>query len=1064
MDRKYLLFAIATAGLGHVFTSLLNSAYYAWRTGRVLALDMRNFSYFKTDTHAAFFENFGFEFPPELEIITDLTEVERIRTLPDQHCLTYDEQPDPEHPHKHQVVVDPCFYHADTYTLARRHDGTPFRIVLRGRLLEEWRKVMSRPEWSGPVIGMHYRCKPGEIHPRLTKATMPDFDERYQAVKDSYIETALAVAKQAGYENPAFLVASDDAGFVSYIKERLPNAFSLASNLPDQYILSYVRAHGHDFGILADAVNDMWCLSACDHFLYYHSSFASFAVLNSRKLGPKTAHYVHVPDLEEILHSLEPEAAVRYGRGAVRKAQAKRLQIFHLHGWFADALERAGYAEEATLERQRNAWHAECLMSDFTRSPVISFPDLMRQLNHGDHRGLLAVAQHAVDLHPGNPYALAGFRHSLSTVLVAAGRPQEALAPARRALEIEPHDPFLHAHLGMVLARSGDEEAAEDAIRTAIRFDPEIGDFHTDLAESLLRQNRFDEALAEFRIAASCDSSEPGPLRRIGELLIRMRDFAGAESVIRQAIALRSEAGPHSDLSDCFARQGRLEDAIAAARAAVELERNNPMWHSRLAGLLLQTNRFSEAEAAVREAIALDPNAPGNQATLAQALEKQGRTDEALDEAQRAADATPNDAERRALVGTILMRAGRYQEAEAAVAKAIELQPEAARFHDLMATIWERQNRLDDAIGALRKAAELEPDDAGRHGRLGGLLLRADRYAETEAALRRATELAGGVLGYHHMLGIAIERQGRLPEAVAQARRVVELAPDNPDLNSRLAILLAQSGDAGEAEAVLTRNVAAHPSNPHLYRHLCALFEQQQRMSEAIEVMRKLAELQPDQVSHLSYLAILFLRARRPQDAERVLRGAIAQHPDVVGLHEALAEALRQQGNVQAAALALELASQLPGAALAVHVRAARMLEHADLLDEAEAAWRRATAADPNSAEANRGLAALIERRQPVAAEPLPHAMPAGATKQAELALATRSDQQQAGRLIDGLQRAEPTAAELAHPEAPSAEVNAALAFPMAPEVQQEVPTAKRAPKDERLLGRFIRRAWRSGR
>lgn len=1056
MDQKYLLFVMGGAGLGHVLTSLLNSAYYAWRTGRVLALDMRGFSYFKSDGHASFLENFGFEFPADLQVITDLAEIERLKTIEDQHCLTYDEQPDPERPHGNQVVVDPCFFHADTYTVATRRADAPFRVVLRGRLLEEWHKVMSRPEWSGPVIGLHYRAKPGEIHPRLTKATMPDFEQRYQDVKDRYIAMALAVAKEAGYARPAFLVASDDAGFVSYVRERLPNAFSLASNLPDQEILSYVRAHGHDFRILVDAVNDMWCLSACDHFLYYHSSFAHFAVLNSRKLGEGTTHYVHVPDLQEILQSMEPQEAVAYGRGAVRKAEAKRLQIFDLHRWLADALERAGDAEGAALERQRNRWHRECLMLDFTRSPVISFSDLMEQLGRGDHSGLLAVAQRVVDEHPGNAYALAGYRHSLSTVFVHAGRPAEAILPARQALEIEPLDPFLHAHLGMVLSHNGDYAGAERSLRRAIEIDPGITSFHTDLGEYLLRQNNLEAALNEFREAARYEPEDPGLLRRVGSVLVQTRNFGEGESVIRQAIALRSDAGSHSDLSDCFARQGRLDDAIEAAQAAVAIEVTNPMWHSRLAVLLLRANRAAEAESAVRQAIALAPNNADYQDTLAQALEQQGRLEEALSEVQRAAAAAPEDAERQALLGHLMLRARRYEEAVTALSKAVELQPRVARaayFHDLLATAWERQNRLDEAIVAARKAAELEPKESGRHGRVGNLLMNAARYAEAEAALRQAIELADGVIGFHHMLGIALDRQGRLPEAILEARRVVELAPDNSDLHTRLAALLWQDGNVAEAETVMTRTIAAHPDDVSLRRNLCAFLELQQRFEEAAEAARKLVELQPEHAaSHRNSVAILLLRARKPQDAESVLRDAIERDPAVGILYETLAEALRQQGRLEAAAAALLAAAALPGAQPASHLRAAHMLEIVGQLDEAEEALRRAVAADPESAEARSRLASLIERRKPVAAVP--------------------PGQQEVQPVVP--QPVEPESAEpqLAEPQpgqprpvAPQpGEPVLPIAATAAPAVELDQPSAA-PPKDDRLLGRLIRRAWRtSGR
>lgn len=128
------------------------------------------------------------------------------------------------------------------------------------------------------------------------------------------------------------------------------------------------------------------------------------------------------------------------------------------------------------------------------------------------------------------------------------------------------------------------------------------------------------------------------------------------------------------------------------------------------------------------------------------------------------------------------------------------------------------------------------------------------------------------------------------------------------------------------------------------------------------------------------------------------------------------------------------------------------MLEIVGQLDEAEEALRRAVAADPESAEARSRLASLIERRKPVAAVP--------------------PGQQEVQPVVP--QPVEPESAEpqLAEPQpgqprpvAPQpGEPVLPIAATAAPAVELDQPSAA-PPKDDRLLGRLIRRAWRtSGR
>jgi hypothetical protein len=59
MSDKYLVFTCTEVGIGHLLSVLLHCAYYAYKTNRTLALDMRRFYYAKTEQHVRFLENFG---------------------------------------------------------------------------------------------------------------------------------------------------------------------------------------------------------------------------------------------------------------------------------------------------------------------------------------------------------------------------------------------------------------------------------------------------------------------------------------------------------------------------------------------------------------------------------------------------------------------------------------------------------------------------------------------------------------------------------------------------------------------------------------------------------------------------------------------------------------------------------------------------------------------------------------------------------------------------------------------------------------------------------------------
>jgi tetratricopeptide (TPR) repeat protein len=833
-DRKYVLFAAKAVDLGHLLTALMNSAYYAYRTNRILALDMREFLYASGDRHAAFFEHFALELPHDLGVITELDAIDRLRRDDDLHFLQAEtERLIVEQSFTERVLLIPCLVPGRPYEGVANRKDLPFRVGLRGKLLEAWRAAMSRPEWSGPVIGLHYSSTMGAIADRMTKALAPDYDDRYRQVKDRYIAAALQVVEAAVCTNPAFFVTGDDTEFVSYVKERLPNSFSLAARLPDQELAAWVRAHGHDFGILSDAVNDLWCLSACDHFIHCRSDFSNFAILNSTKLDETNTHYLHVPALKEILDSLGLEEAVVLAGSAARKADIRRIQLYDLRESLADALDRVGQTDAAAHERRRARWDWEC-----HHTPVTDNPDNAQvegRAQRGDFSGVLGVAQRAVEEMPGNPYWLAGYGGSLSNILAQMGRWQEAIPPAQQALEIVPEDPFLHEHFGFVLTGAGALQEGEQAIRQAIAIDAEVGRFHTALGDCLMRQGRDAAAVEAFREAVRLEPDDTRPLRRLGAALTASDDYAAAEAAFRQALDLRSEAGVHIDLYNCFMRQRRMAEAIAEAQAAVALEPANPHWHYRVALSLLHAERLVEAEAAARTAEdaarAAIGNGPGLGVfcdLLAQILQRQGRSDESIAFAQRAAELKPQDPLGQLRLARALLEGKQLAAAEAAARRAAALQPDLVDAHDLLSVIAERLSNAADAVAAAQRAADLRPQDSDRQYRLALVLFQSGDWTGTAQALREERRLAPGPSTFHrhHLLGIVFERQGRIEEAITEARTASDLEPEDANLLARVAVLLRMANRIDEAGIVARKAVSMKPTAEPFQRLLTDIIEQ----------------------------------------------------------------------------------------------------------------------------------------------------------------------------------------------------------------------------------------------
>ncbi len=85
--------------------------------------------------------------------------------------------------------------------------------------------------------------------------------------------------------------------------------------------------------------------------------------------------------------------------------------------------------------------------------------------------------------------------YSLALLLVASGDPDEALLYLDQAAGGLPDRPRIHYNRGLLLAQLGRDEDAEQALRNALRLEPESVDYLYGLIDFYARRNRLEEAL-----------------------------------------------------------------------------------------------------------------------------------------------------------------------------------------------------------------------------------------------------------------------------------------------------------------------------------------------------------------------------------------------------------------------------------------------------------------------------------------------------------------------------------------------------------------------------------------
>ena len=286
------------------------------------------------------------------------------------------------------------------------------------------------------------------------------------------------------------------------------------------------------------------------------------------------------------------------------------------------------------------------------------------------------------------------------------------------------------------------EESLNDAVaelRNVVRLVPQSIHPHLRLADALVRQGRYDDAMNECRIIAGIDSKlSPGEI--IGRPLYGMGQVDRALDLILQEISKDPNAPhDHALLGMIYHEQGKEKQAFAEFRKELL---------SKAAESTYQYQSFG-----------ID--------VLRIAMESTGSLEEVL----------------------------------AAYSQAIEAHPENSEYPELLATFHLREGRIEEAMKVYRQAIKRHPDSIDLHIRLSRILRQQGKIAELNLEMEKVIALYLEKLKSDpsdscrlYLAEIYLSRNQR-SEAKAQFRVLIKTEPSILSLNS-IAMKLAASTKA----------------------------------------------------------------------------------------------------------------------------------------------------------------------------------------------------------------------------------------------------------------------------
>jgi tetratricopeptide (TPR) repeat protein len=424
----------------------------------------------------------------------------------------------------------------------------------------------------------------------------------------------------------------------------------------------------------------------------------------------------------------------------------------------------------------------------------------------------------------------------LTQLLLDEGKSQEAVSSLQGILQRAP-TPKLWELLGDAYNQIHDLPKAEQAYREAAEAQPGDVNHRKELAQTLLTEEKFPEALEQYQRLSQMDGEDADSYLRMAQIYRQMKQLDKAE----QNVLLAKQRAPNSlevtyYEASIYQDEGRLDDSIRVlsdAVTAVKTEseftpsrrRTLAILYQQLGQLYREASNYTAAVNTFEEMLRLGTEEDRRARVMIVDTYREARDmPKALEAARKAVDAYPKD---RPILTTQALLFGENAQADQAVAKLHSLLDGSAGDFEIqldIAQVYEESERWADAEQAIHAAEKIQPDSTGKEMTgflLGAIFERQKKYDQAEEQFRKVLDenpRNDSTLNYYgYMLA---DRGVRLDEAADLIQRALTDDPNNAAFQDSLGWAYYKQNKLEDAEGLLRKAVMRESHDPTILSHL----------------------------------------------------------------------------------------------------------------------------------------------------------------------------------------------------------------------------------------------------
>lgn len=189
----------------------------------------------------------------------------------------------------------------------------------------------------------------------------------------------------------------------------------------------------------------------------------------------------------------------------------------------------------------------------------------------------------------------------------------EAIAACQQAIAMEPNWALAYVTMGNIYQAQNQLEEAIRSYQQALQINPNLAQAHANLGSMFYRQGQLESAIKSYRQAVNLQPDLAAVHWNLAQVLKAVGEMPEAQVSEQRALALNPQLGGAEFLfnqGNQFALQGKVEDAIATWKKAIELKPDFAEVYGQMGMVLRHQGKYKEAIPLLEKAIELKPNLP----------------------------------------------------------------------------------------------------------------------------------------------------------------------------------------------------------------------------------------------------------------------------------------------------------------------------------------------------------------------------------------------------------------------------------------------------------------------